>query len=35
MLFLDMGFPSVGGTYNLARCINTKVSKSWVYMTNN
>jgi hypothetical protein len=25
----------VGGPYNLARCILTKVSKSWVCMTNN
>jgi hypothetical protein len=27
--------PSVGGTYNLACCILTKVSKSLVGMTNN
>jgi hypothetical protein len=32
---LPQGFPSVSGTYNLARCILTKVSKSWVCMTNN
>jgi hypothetical protein len=31
MLFLDMGLPSVGGTYNLAHYIPTKVSKSWVH----
>jgi hypothetical protein len=34
-IFLDRGLPSMGGTYNLAHCILTKVSKSWVYMTNN
>jgi hypothetical protein len=31
----DRVLPSMGGTYNLACCILTKVSKSWVYMTNN
>jgi hypothetical protein len=29
-----LGLPSMGGTYNVAHCILTKVSKSWVYMTN-
>jgi hypothetical protein len=30
-IFLGRGLPFVGGTDNLARCILTKVSKSWVY----
>jgi hypothetical protein len=30
--FLDMGLPSMGGTYS---CILTMVSKSWVCITNN
>jgi hypothetical protein len=34
-VFLGRGLPSMGSTYNLARCILTKVSKSWVCMTNN
>jgi hypothetical protein len=34
-IFLGMGLPSVGGIYKVARCILTKVSKSWVGMTNN
>jgi hypothetical protein len=34
-IFLDKGLPYMGGTYNSAHCILTKVYKSWVFMTNN
>jgi hypothetical protein len=34
-LFIDMGLPSMDGTYKLVHYIYTKVSKSFVCMTNN